>query len=553
MKKILLVLFSTFFVNILANDFPNIFHEDFKIDISWLEKQDKSYAKDFYIIQYLNQENISLEDAIKAYEMSNENNKYVKNAFNEKYLNINEEDRKCYNFSIEELLKLEDQRCVALGLSLNEATNLPKNILDTFIKKIDKYPTLQNNLIIIRNEDFSKEDLPYGIDKYFDFFFNLGYVYRINHFDKNYSEDFINKLSFEKEFEMFVRYTIYDKTNLQNLQKSLLNTKDNIKLTSNLLFLLGINALNHEREDLAFYFFQKAYKKSYKIDEKDKILFWLYLVTSNSSFLYELSNSKAVNLYSLYAKEIYNFEIENLVFDVDIKNTPSTFNIYNQFLWMDILKDTKNDFTEEKLNEYKELFTSKETLPQLVFLLTRYYKYQKYYYITPFEDELKDYDDYKKTLIYSIARQESYFISSSISSATALGVMQIMPFLSKKIAEELNEDYNIYEQFIPKKNISYANHHLDKLIKNLHNNPLFIAYAYNGGLGYLRSQFKKGLFSDKNAKFEPFLSMEMISYPETKEYGKKVLTNYYIYNNFIFNRENKVSLSTIFQSLVVPN
>ena len=52
-------------------------------------------------------------------------------------------------------------------------------------------------------------------------------------------------------------------------------------------------------------------------------------------------------------------------------------------------------------------------------------------------------------------------------------------------------------------------------------------------------------------KFEPFLSMEMISYNETKDYGKKVLTNYYIYNNYL-NSENKISLSTILQSLVSP-
>ena len=45
--------------------------------------------------------------------------------------------------------------------------------------------------------------------------------------------------------------------------------------------------------------------------------------------------------------------------------------------------------------------------------------------------------------------------------------------------------------------------------------------------------------------------MEMISYNETKDYGKKVLTNYYIYNNYL-NSENKISLSTILQSLVSP-
>ena len=57
---------------------------------------------------------------------------------------------------------------------------------------------------------------------------------------------------------------------------------------------------------------------------------------------------------------------------------------------------------------------------------------------------------------------------------------------------------------------------------------------------------------DAENKYEPFLSMELISYAETREYGKKVLANYYIYNNYL-NKENPISLSTIFQSLVSPS
>ncbi len=129
--------------------------------------------------------------------------------------------------------------------------------------------------------------------------------------------------------------------------------------------------------------------------------------------------------------------------------------------------------------------------------------------------------------------------------------MQIMPFLSFDISKELNEDYNIYEQFIPDTNIRYGSYHLDSLMKQFNNNPLFIAYAYNGGAGYTRSQFNKGLFS-KKGKYEPFLSMELISFAETRDYGKKVLANYYIYNNYL-NSRNKINLSTIFQSLVAPN
>ena len=78
-----------------------------------------------------------------------------------------------------------------------------------------------------------------------------------------------------------------------------------------------------------------------------------------------------------------------------------------------------------------------------------------------------------------------------------------------------------------------------------------MAYAYNGGAGYTKTQLKKGLFAKKN-RFEPFLSMELISFAETREYGKKVLANYYIYNNYL-NSENRINLSTIFQNLIEPN
>ncbi len=127
--------------------------------------------------------------------------------------------------------------------------------------------------------------------------------------------------------------------------------------------------------------------------------------------------------------------------------------------------------------------------------------------------------------------------------------MQIMPFLSNDISKELNESYNVYEQFIPDTNIRYGSFHLDSLSKQFNNNTLFIAYAYNGGAGYTKTQLKKGLFSKKN-RFEPFLSMELISFAETREYGKKVLSNYYIYNNYL-NSENRIDLSTIFQNLIL--
>lgn len=483
--------------------------------------------------------------------MARKKSTFLNNAY-KKFRKTNNENIKCYKASIDELLNMNDEKCVALGLSLEEASTLSNSKLDKFISKINNYPTLKKELQILRSRNISSENLNYGYDNYFKFFFKLGYSFRIQNFDNDYSESFINKLAFQKDFELFIRYIIYDESNLQNLQKSLLKVNENKELTSNTLFLLGLNAINLKNEERAFYFFEKSYKKAYLQSDKDKALFWLYLVTDNKTFFYELSKSWDINIYSAYAKEIYEVPLENIFYEVSVPNLETAYDIYDQFAWMDVLEDTKKNLDENKLKKYESIFTSKETIPHLTFVLTRYNRYKKHFFITPYDELMKDYDVYKRVLIYSIARQESLFIPSSISVSTAQGVMQIMPFLSEDIAKKLDEPYNIYEQFDPKKNIEYGSFHLNTLMKQFNNNPLFIAYAYNGGAGYTKKQFKKGLFKRIDKKYEPFLSMEMISYPETREYGKKVLTNYYVYNNYL-NSEDKVNLSTIFQTLVVPD
>jgi soluble lytic murein transglycosylase len=110
-------------------------------------------------------------------------------------------------------------------------------------------------------------------------------------------------------------------------------------------------------------------------------------------------------------------------------------------------------------------------------------------------------------------------------------MMQIMPFLIKHLAKERKEKLDLDQMFDPYVAISYANQHLNYLNKKLYH-PLFVAYAYNGGIGFTRRTIRsKHLF--KSGKYEPYLSMELIDYEESKKYGKKVLTNYVIYMNIL--------------------
>lgn len=551
MKKILLTLSSAFLLNLSANNATNteILQKDFKVSLEWLEQKPKSYAKDFFILQYLEQENTSIEDAKKAYEMANGTNATVKRVYNKKYKSLPAEDLKCYRASIEQL-KNENSKCIALGLSLNEATEISKKDLNFFISKLDAYPTLKNDLLIIASDDPFSSLVNSDLNRFFKLFFDLKKEYRIKFLNKPMSQEFIDKISVDKNFERFLRHVIYE-DGLKNLQKSLLNAKNHKDMTADTLFFLGINAINNDKSDIALSFFNDSNKKSYFRGYKDRSLFWIYLITQNQSYLKELSLSWDNNIYSLYAKELLDLEIDNIVYDIPLKNIKSSFDIHDQFEWMKVLEDTKKNFDEQKLIKYQNLFSDENTLAHHAFILERYSKYKNQYFITPYRNIVQNYDVDKQVLIYSIARQESHFIPSAISFSSAQGVMQIMPFLSLDIAKKLNENYNVYEQFVPNINIRYGSYHLDSLMKQFNNNPLFIAYAYNGGAGYARTQLKKGLFKSRG-KYEPFLSMELISFPETREYGKKVLANYYVYNNYL-NSENKINLSTIFQSLVEPN
>ena len=552
MRKKLLSIGVTFLLSLSASanvePSTDFLQKNFKVTLDWLEQKPKSYAKDFFIIQYLEQENLSFENAKIAYEMGNGKNETLKKIFNKKYKTSAPLDLKCYRASIEELKK-EDSKCMALGLSLQEATKLSKEDLNFFISRLDSYPTLKNDLQIIASDNPFNALINSDINKFYRLFFDLGSEYRINFLNKFMNSEFINKLSNEEEFERFLKYVVHD-NNLKNIQKSLILLKDNNQLPPHILFSLGINAVNNNSEDSAYLFFYNAFNKSYLKADKDKSLFWMYLVTQNQSFLQELTKSWDNSIYTLYAKELFDVNIDNIIYNIDLKNEKTSFDVHDAFKWMDVVEDTKKNIDDAKLSKYYNLFSDESTLPHYAFVLQRYNKYKVQYFITPYRDEIKNYDVNKQVLLYSLARQESLFIPSSISFSSAQGVMQIMPFLSSDIAKELKEDYNIYEQFVPKTNIRYGSFHLDTLMKQFDNNPLFIAYAYNGGAGYTKSQLKKGLFKEKN-KYEPFLSMEMISYPETREYGKKVLSNYYIYNNYL-NSENKITLSTIFQSLVSP-
>jgi len=110
-----------------------------------------------------------------------------------------------------------------------------------------------------------------------------------------------------------------------------------------------------------------------------------------------------------------------------------------------------------------------------------------------------------------------------------LGMMQFMPFLVKHVAKEKGHKIDLDDMFDPYRAIEYADFHLDYLTKYLYH-PLFIAYAYNAGIGFTKRHIKNKRHF-RMGPYEPYMSMETMKNYEAREYGKKVLANYIIYLN----------------------
>ena len=514
-----------------------------KITMEWLEKQPRSFAKDFYIWRYLNKD-ITSEESNKALSQV----RYLNNKLLYRYINkskdVNLQDyKKCMRSKTKNLINKEAY-CIEAGLSMYDATKLSKKSLDEIIKKSKtEYPDFTKKLEIIQAKVPFKKLIEEDKDVFFNTFNECGGKYRVQNFNHYFPSKLFLKLKDDKKFAQTIKLIVTN-LNMRKAQISLLKLSPE-GLDYKSVFHLAINAIRHKKEDIALVYLEDAFGKAYYRMQKDNILFWQYKLTQDKKYLDTLSNSWDVNIYSLFAKDILKQSHENIIFDIkQTKEELKSYDLSNPFDWLKVL-DTSKKMTDQKLVNYENVFTTTETLGHLAFVKERYDRYRNSYFVTPYEEYLKGINEQRKSLIYAIGRQESRFIPTSISSSYAMGTMQIMPFLSRAIAKELKEPYNIFEQFDAKTNLRYANHHLNFLERRL-DHPLYIAYAYNGGIGFTKRLLKTKLF--KKGKYEPYLSMELLPYDETKKYGKKVLTNYFVYNNYI-NKKGKIEFSELINSI----
>jgi len=508
-----------------------------------------SLAKNFMIWRFLHQDITPTQADDAFYQYRNVNTRLFK-AYAEK--SDREEVKytaECLSLSTNELVKSNDLSCVKMAFSPYKASVMSEKERNRLARLLDKKQTyawikmMDDLLQTERVTDLSQ----YKPSTFMYLFLSAGMKFRQGHLNRPLPSNYLPEMTKHWSFKRFVVLVVTD-SHYSELQKELLKVDANTKLDSETHFYLAMNAIEHNQNENALGHLKKTYKLAYYRSHKDKALFWQYLITKDKKILTTLAESIDINMYALYAKEKLGIEVTNFYTTLPTNETNSTrVDLSDPFVWNELLKEIKAT-PKKDMKKLADKYANNEMLPLHSFIYEKATGYKEMGYIMPYDQYMTDLSKDDKAMYYALMRQESRFIPAALSRSYAIGLMQMMPFLVKALDKGFKTKRMSFEEmFNPEKNIAYAKKHIAWMQKSLYH-PVLMAYAYNGGMGFTKRYITKdNCFS--NAKYEPFMSMEMMVNSESREYGKKVLANYVIYKKIL---GQKVSIIELFNKLSQP-
>jgi soluble lytic murein transglycosylase len=132
-------------------------------------------------------------------------------------------------------------------------------------------------------------------------------------------------------------------------------------------------------------------------------------------------------------------------------------------------------------------------------------------------------------VVYSIARQESGFNAKAVSSAHALGLMQVTPEAGRYIAKKFNVPYDqgrLLNDAVYNMQIGTA-----QLADDIgrYNGSYVLAFAgYNAGEGRVKEWIER--YGDpRDPKVDPVDWVERIPFPETRNYVQRIIESIQVY------------------------
>jgi soluble lytic murein transglycosylase len=126
-------------------------------------------------------------------------------------------------------------------------------------------------------------------------------------------------------------------------------------------------------------------------------------------------------------------------------------------------------------------------------------------------------------LLLSVMREESHFDPMAVSSAGAIGLMQLMPYTARRTARRLDLEIDgaksIHEI---ENNITLGAYYLSGLLDRFRSVTPALA-AYNAGERRVKRWLRQGQYE----ALDEFI--EDIPFDETRNYVKRIVTTYYRY------------------------
>ncbi len=520
-----------------------------EVTLEQINTKPPSRAKNFMIWQFLHQD-ITPSQADEAFYQYHDVTTTLFKAYAKK------SDREeviytadCLSLPTAELIKSNDVSCVKLGFSPYKASKIDESDRNRLARLLDSNRTttwveMMNDLLQTRHITDLKQYKP---STFMYLFLSAGSNFRQAYLDRPLPSSYWQELQKHWGFNRFVVLVVTD-DRYAKLQKELLKVDASQKLNEETHFYLAMNAIEHDQNDNALAHLKKAYDLAYFRSHKDKALFWQYQLTKDKKTLALLGDSIDINMYSLYAKEKLGIEVTNFYTKLPThENNTTKADLTDPFVWNDLLTEIK-ETPKQELPQLADKYANEEMMPLYSFIYEKATGYKEMGYIMPYDQYMGDLSNDDKAIYYALMRQESRFIPAALSRSYALGLMQMMPFLVKALDKSFKEKrHSFNEMFDPEKNIAYAKKHIAWMKKSLYH-PVLMAYAYNGGMGFTKRYItKENCFT--NAKYEPFMSMEMMANSESREYGKKVLSNYVIYKKIL---GEEVSILALFDMLLQP-
>lgn len=131
--------------------------------------------------------------------------------------------------------------------------------------------------------------------------------------------------------------------------------------------------------------------------------------------------------------------------------------------------------------------------------------------------------------VYAITKQESHFKVDAISSSGALGLMQLMPGTAKETAKKAGVEYsNKRLTSDAAYNALLGSTYLAAQLNRFDGSLVLAAAAYNAGGGNA-SKWVKAFGDPRSDTVDPVIWVELIPFQETRQYVKRVLGNYVVY------------------------